>query len=124
MCLWHHIGLYVSECMYVRVKTPAQKASPGKWLPVALRSHNLIKAFLCGPVTLSVLSAQAEESGRLDEVIDHRAAAFLAVAALKRRAGSKVLRGRAGTDESRCRSHTSPRGFISFHFANGSYSVN
>lgn len=123
MCLWHHV--YVSECMYVRVKTPAQKASPGKWLPVALRSHNLIKAFLCGPVTLSVLSAQVEESGRLDEVIDHRAAAFLAVAALKRRAGSKVLgAGRAGTDESRRRSHTSLRGFISFHFANGSYSVN
>lgn len=64
--------------MYGRVKTPAQKASPGKWLPVALHSHNLIKAFLCGPVTLSVLSAQVEESGRLDEVIDHRAAAFLA----------------------------------------------
>ena len=84
MCLRHHI--YVSECMYSLVKTPAWKASPCKWLPVAPCSYSLIKAFLCGPVTLSVLSAQVEESGRLDEVIDHQAAAFLAVAALQGRA--------------------------------------
>lgn len=49
-------------------------------------SHSLIKAFLCGPVTLSVLSAQVEESDKLDEVIDHQAAAFLAVAALQHQA--------------------------------------
>ncbi len=83
MCLWHRI--YVSECMYGPVKTPAWKASPTKWLLVASCSHSLIKAFLCGPVTLIVLSAQVEESGRLNEVIDHQAAAFLAVAALQRR---------------------------------------
>lgn len=66
---------YVTKCMYGLVKTAVRKASPFKWLPVALCSHNLIKAFLCGPVTLSVHSAQVEESGRLDEVIDHQAAA-------------------------------------------------
>lgn len=66
------------------IKTPAKKASSCKWFPVALCSRNLIKAFLRGPVTLSVLSAQVEESDRLDEVIDHRTAAFLAVAALQR----------------------------------------
>lgn len=81
MCLRHHI--YVSECMYRLVKTPAWKASLCKWLPVAPCAHSLIKAFLSGPVTLSVLSAQVDESGRLDEVIDHQAAAFLAVAALQ-----------------------------------------
>lgn len=98
MCFWHHI--YVSERTYALVKTPAWKASPRKWLPVASCSHSLIKAFLCGPVSLIVLSAQVEESGRLDEVIDHQAAAFLAVAALQRRAWARCLcrrrlRGRA-----------------------------
>lgn len=92
MCLWHQI--YVSECMYGRVKTPAWKASPCKWLPVAPCTHSLIKAFLCGPVTLIVLSAQVEESGRLDEVIDHQAAAFLAEAALQRQAGARCWAGR------------------------------
>lgn len=52
--------------------------------PCGFCSHSLIKAFLCGAVTLIVLSAQVEESGTLDEAIDHRAAAFLAVAALQR----------------------------------------
>lgn len=89
MCLWHHI--HVSECMYGLVKTPAWKASPCKWLPVALCSHSLIKASLCGPVLLIVLSAQVEESGTLDEVIDHQAAAFLAVAALQRGARARCL---------------------------------
>lgn len=81
-CLWHHI--YVSACMYGWVKTHARKASPCKWLPMALCSHNLIEAFLCGSATLRVLSSQVEESGEVDEVIDHQVAAFLAVDALRR----------------------------------------
>lgn len=65
---------YVSKRMYGLVRLLYGKLLPlsgSLWL---FCSHNLIKAFLCGPVTLSVHSAQVEESGRLDEVIDHEAA--------------------------------------------------
>lgn len=61
------------------VMTPAWEASPCKWLPVALSFHGPIMAALYGPVTLSTLPAQEEELRRLDEAIDHQAAASLAV---------------------------------------------
>ena len=77
MCLWHLI--YMSEWIYGLVKTPAWKASPWKWLPVAPSSHTLIKVFLFGPVILSVLSAQVGGLGRLAKVIDLQVASFLAV---------------------------------------------
>lgn len=48
--------------------------------PCGSSLHSLIKVLLSGPVKLIVLAAQVEESGRLDEVIDRQAAAFLAVA--------------------------------------------
>lgn len=70
--------------MYGLVKTPAWKASPCMQLPVAPCSRGLIKELLFGPVSLIVLAAQVEESGRPDEAIDHQAATFLAVAALQR----------------------------------------
>lgn len=42
-------------------------------LPVAPCFHGQIKVHLCGSVSLIVLTAQVEESGRLDEAIDHQA---------------------------------------------------
>lgn len=62
--------------MYSLVKTPLWKASPSMQPPVAPCSHGLIKAHLCGSVSLIVLTAQVEESGGLDEGIDHHAATF------------------------------------------------
>ena len=59
--------------------TPAWKASPCKWLPVALSFHDPIRAVLYGPVKLSARSAQEEELKSLDEVIDHQTPAFSAL---------------------------------------------
>lgn len=66
-------------CGAVVVMTRAWKASPCKWLPVALSFHDPIRAVLYGPVKLSALSAQEEELRSLDEAIDHQAPAFLAL---------------------------------------------
>ena len=99
-----------------------EKLLPVSGSPWLASSHSPIRAFLGGPVTLSVLSAQVAESGRLGEAIDHHARRFFSLFSASSPAKPPAARARGTLHTHQLRPHTErPMGGPQYAYIYGAF---